>query len=110
MTPRTCSSADHRAGAYDHAVSTDFPPDLVALKIAFIKADVDCTEVAASLPPGAEIVAGAEVDWTPLDEARAQRMKILIELNEHKFWQQDGLDVTAAKASLGAVARAQMQA
>ena len=90
-------------------MSTDFPPDLVALKIKFVKADIDCAQAAAKMPTGSEIVAGSDVDWGPLDKAREARMKILTEINKHKFWEQDGLDVAVAKADLSTAARDQMQ-
>lgn len=64
----------------------DFPPELIKLQRDFLAADERCNKIADALPTATEIIAGAEVDWTELHHARAERLDLAIRLQQHPWW------------------------
>ena len=84
----------------------DFPPDLVELQREFFAADARCYEIADALPSPMAIVGGADVDFTELNAARAERLAIMDRLLAHPWF--DSLEPSkrnAARNALRAAAR-----
>ncbi|WP_433329909.1 hypothetical protein [Spirillospora sp. CA-294931] len=83
---------------------SDIPDDLIRLRREFDDLGRRCEEIDAALPSGVEIVDGAAVDWGPLDAARAQRAKTLLEIYTHP-WVTDQPNPNAALAQVRDAAR-----
>jgi hypothetical protein len=68
----------------------DVPPELVALRRAFDQADQECERIGATFPRAVDIAAGI-AEPTPeqrdaLIAARAERLRILEEIQQHPWW------------------------
>lgn len=68
----------------------DFPDDLVDLRRRFDAADARCRELSEALPPAVELletdIDSSSEEFRPLNEARAQRLRLLEEIEGHAFW------------------------
>ncbi|WP_163511147.1 hypothetical protein [Fodinicola acaciae] len=67
-----------------------FPADLVALRVAFIKAEADTAAVAAEGPASADVLAGQAVDdsaYAVRLHAAWERWRVIAErLLDHPYW------------------------
>lgn len=85
-----------------------FPPELVDAQRAFWTAEKRVAEIVARLPSGAAIVAGeaaiSEEDRAELEEARAERGRLVEFLYAHEFWK-DAPEPERLRQALRRVAR-----
>ncbi len=66
----------------------DIPPELLELRIAFLRADQRCKGIAEALPTNAEILNGAQASPEQTDayaESRSDRLKIVMALHRHPW-------------------------
>lgn len=65
----------------------DFPADLLELQRAYNAADARCVEIGNALPGARAIIEGADVDFTELGQARAERLDLAVQLQQHPWWE-----------------------
>jgi hypothetical protein len=67
----------------------DIPPELLELRIAFLRADRRCRDIADALPAARDIIHGraeiTEDQAKEYQEARADRMKTVMALHRHPW-------------------------
>ncbi len=84
-------SYDLRSGIQGGSMAElEFPPELIEAQRAFWAAERRVEEIVARLPSGSAVVAGAaiaEQDRRELEEARAERGRLLDVLYGHPFWE-----------------------
>lgn len=68
----------------------DIPPDLLQLRVDFLRADQRCNQLADALPSARDIINGlAEITPAQADElkaARAERLDIVMDIHRHAWW------------------------
>lgn len=86
----------------------NFPPDLLELQRAFFAADARCEDIAATHPRAVDIAAGeaalSEDQREKLEQARAERLRLVEALQDHGWWSTVA-GVQAARAELRKAAR-----
>jgi hypothetical protein len=90
----------------------EFPADLLDLQRRFLEADARCGELSSRLPSATELVASGTSasdypDYPGLQEARAKRLKLALELARHE-WLAEHPDRVEAKKALRKAAQAML--
>ncbi|GAA2411130.1 hypothetical protein GCM10010404_81310 [Nonomuraea africana] len=87
----------------------DLPSDLVELKREWFAVDDHCRKLAGALPSNVAVLEGkAERDMegeAALAEARAERLRILEQINSHPWWEEKASDRHQAWIALAKAAR-----